>query len=155
MLVRGQQSFTLFDIAGHNLTSKAIWSLSNSDVADLLDGPVPTIVAKEDGTVTLRADVGGETSEAQIKVYQDRIPMGAVLWKEPKIPGYTAKQMVQAVPTTNGPDIYSVEKNADGSTLIRAVHSDGRQMWMRKLGGPPPAQNQSSDSTSADQSPQH
>jgi hypothetical protein len=156
MLVNGQQSFTLFDISGHNVTSKATWSLSNSDVADLVAGPAPTIVAKEDGTVTLRADVAGETSEARIKVYRDKMPMGAVLWREPKIPGYTAKQIVQAVPTANGPDLYSVEKNADGSTLVRAVHSDGRQMWMTKMGGPPPAQNQSNDPPpAATQSPQH
>jgi len=51
--------------------------------------------------VTLRASVDGETSEAQIKVYRDKIPMGAVLWQAPKIPGYTTKHIVQAVPTTD------------------------------------------------------
>jgi len=155
MLVNGQQSFTLFDISGRNVTSRATWSLSNSDVAVLVGGPAPTIVAREDGTVTLRAEVAGETSEAQIRVYRDKLPMGAVLWREPKIPGYTAKQIVQAVPTANGPDLYSVEKNADGSTLIRAVHSDGRQMWMRKMNGPPSQQNQSNDPPPAAQPPAH
>jgi hypothetical protein len=101
MVVQQEQRFTLFDDAGHNLTSKAQWSLSNSDIADLVDGPTPTIVAKEDGTVTLKASVGGETSEAQIKVYRDKLPMGAVIWQAPKIPGYTTKHIVQAVPTAH------------------------------------------------------
>lgn len=101
MLVNQQQRFTVFDIAGHNLTSKAEWSLSNTDVADFVDEAGPAIVAKQDGTVTLRASVGGEASEAQIKVYRDKLPMGAVIWQAPKIPGYTSKQIIQAVPTVH------------------------------------------------------
>jgi hypothetical protein len=101
MLVNQQQRFTVFDAAGHNLTAKAEWSLSNTDVTDFVGEAGPAIIAKQDGTVTLRASVGGETSEAQIKVYRDKLPMGAILWQAPKIPGYTTKHIIQAVPTSH------------------------------------------------------
>ncbi len=101
MLVNERQQFTVFDIAGHNLTAKAHWSLSGSSVAEFVEGSGPAIIAKADGTATLRASIGGESSEAQIKVYPgDKLPIGTIRWAAPKMPGYTTKQIVQAVPTS-------------------------------------------------------
>jgi hypothetical protein len=101
MLVNEHQQFTLFDVAGHNLTSKAHWSLGDSSVAELVEGGGPAIVAKQEGTVTLRASIGREYSEAQIKVYPgDKLPIGTIRWAAPKMPGYTTKQIIQAVPSS-------------------------------------------------------
>jgi len=133
MLAGRVQSFTVFDIDGHNLTSKAEWSLSNSYVADLASSDEPTVTAKAPGTVTLRARVGMEESFSELKVYEGTsFPMGTILWQAPKIPGFSAKKMTQAVPTANGPDLYTVETNDAGDTLVRAFLADGRQLWMKR-----------------------
>lgn len=100
MLVNEQQKFSVLDIQGHKLKEKPEWSLSNSYVANLVDGEVPAIVAKDTGTVILRVRLGNLTGEAAIKVYPgDKLPDGAIRWAAPQIPGYTTKQIVQAVPT--------------------------------------------------------
>jgi hypothetical protein len=134
MLPGDEHSFTLFDIDGHNLTSQAEWSVSNSSVADLAPRGMPTIKAKSPGTVTVRARVGSSESEAEVKVYEGKsLPAGTITWSVPSLPGYTSKNMSQAMPSANGPDLYTTETNAAGDMLIRAFYSDGRQMWMSKM----------------------
>jgi len=131
MMVGDMHSFSAFDIDGHTVTEKAEWSLSNSYVADLSGGE-PTIVAKDHGTVTLRARIGGQTAEAAITVITgEKFTPGTILWSVPQIPGFKGSQIVQAVPSANGPDLYGIDKSDDGDTLIRALFSDGRQLWMK------------------------
>jgi hypothetical protein len=99
MLVHDTQRFSLFDVQGHNLTAKAEWSLSNSYVADLTTDGVPTITAKDHGTVTVRARVGGLTAESSITVHPgDKLPVGTIRWQAPAVPGYKTTQIIQAVP---------------------------------------------------------
>jgi len=99
MLAHDTQRFSLFDIEGHNLTSKAEWSLSNSYVADLTTDGVPTITSKDHGTVTVRARVGGLSAEASVTVLPgDKLPIGTIRWQAPTIPGYKTTQIIQAVP---------------------------------------------------------
>ena len=132
MMVGDTHSFSAFDIDGRTVTSSAEWSLSNSYVADLSNGDGPTIMAKDHGTVTLRARIGGRTAEATITVTaQDKFTPGTILWSVPQIPGFKGSQIVQAVPSANGPDLYGIDKSDDGDTLIRALFSDGRQLWMK------------------------
>jgi hypothetical protein len=99
MLVHDTQRFSLFDVQGHNLTAKAEWSLSNSYVADLTTDGVPTITAKDHGTVTVRARVGGVTAESSITVHPgDKLPVGTIRWQAPEVPGFKTTQIIQAVP---------------------------------------------------------
>ena len=99
MLVHDTQRFSLFDVQGHNLTAKAEWSLSNSYVADLTTDGVPTITAKDHGTVTVRARVGGVTAESSITVHPgDKLPVGTIRWQAPAVPGFKTTQIIQAVP---------------------------------------------------------
>jgi hypothetical protein len=100
MLVQDTQKFSLFDIEGHNLTSKAEWSLSNTYVADLTFDGIPMITAKDHGTVTVRARVGSLSTEASVTVLSgDKLPVGTIRWQAPKIPGFKPTGIVQAVPT--------------------------------------------------------
>ncbi|MGO9641986.1 MAG: hypothetical protein ACLP1Y_11855 [Candidatus Acidiferrales bacterium] len=134
MLNGEEHSFMVFDIEGHDLTAKAKWSLSNSNIADLATDGVPTVKAKAFGTVTLRARVGTEEGTSELKVYEgSSLPMGTVRWQAPKIPGFSTQKMTPAVPTANGPDIYVTETNAAGQVLLRAFLADGRQLWMRRV----------------------
>jgi hypothetical protein len=99
MLVHDTQRFSLFDVGGRNLTAKAEWSLSNSYVADLTTDGVPTITAKDQGTVTVRARVGGVSAEASITVHPgDKLPVGTIRWQAPAVPGHKTTQIIQAVP---------------------------------------------------------
>jgi plastocyanin len=133
MGVGDSHSFCAFDIEGKTVTSTAEWSVSDSEVAQLAGERDPTITAKQLGTVTVRARIGSQYAEASVKVAEmDKIPPGTILWSIPPIPGYHGKQIVQAVPTATGPDLYSIEENASGQSLIRALTSDGRQLWMKK-----------------------
>jgi plastocyanin len=104
MVVGETQRFTVFDIEGHNLTSQAEWSLSNSYVADLAPDGSPRITAKDHGTVTVRARIGSRESECEVKVYEgSSLPIGAIRWRAPKIPNFSAIKIVQAAPTTSSP----------------------------------------------------
>jgi hypothetical protein len=99
MLVHDTQRFSLFDVDGHNLTAKAEWSLSNSYVADLTTDGVPTITAKDTGTVTVRARVGALSAEASVTVHPgDKLPIGTIRWQAPAVPGHKTTQIIQAVP---------------------------------------------------------
>jgi hypothetical protein len=137
MLVNDEQGFSVFDIQGDDMTAKAEWSLSNSYVADLIQGPIPRIRAKDHGTVTVRARIGSQDAKAEVEVFSgDKLRPGTVRWKAPAIPGYHSKQYAQAPPTVGGPDIYVIEESEDGkTTLVRALFIDGRQKWMRRTEG--------------------
>ncbi|MFZ0580070.1 MAG: hypothetical protein WA690_24190 [Candidatus Acidiferrales bacterium] len=101
MLVHETQGFSLFDNAGHNLTSKAEWTLSNSYVADLSTNGTPTITSKDVGTVTVYARVGSHTTEASVNVLPgDTLPIGTIRWQAPKVRNFKAKQIVIAVPSS-------------------------------------------------------
>lgn len=134
MLLGDRQAFTVFDIDGKNRTSEVEWSLTNSYVADLDNGAPPAVTAKDHGTVTLRARLGGESAESVITVYAgDSLKIGTVRWSAPPIPGYKTSKIVNAVPSANGPDIYTLDTNDSGHAIIRAFFSDGRQLWMKKM----------------------
>lgn len=134
MMLGDAHSFSAFDIDGKTVTADAEWSLSNSYVAELTTGGDPTVTIKGPGTVTLRARIGGREAEANITVFTgDKIPYGTILWSVPKIAGFVGSRIVQAVPHRNGPDIYEIEKNGQGETIIRALLSDGRQMWLKRF----------------------
>lgn len=84
-----------------------------------------------------RAMRAASDAAAEVQVYSgDKLAMGTVRWKAPRIPGYHLKQYVPAVPAANGPDVYVVDESDDGNTtLIRALFADGRQKWMKKVQG--------------------
>lgn len=103
MLVHETQSFSLFDSGGHNLTSKAEWTLSNSYVADLTTNEVPTISTKDVGTLTVSARVGRRTAQASVTVHPgDTLPIGTIRWQAPKVRNFKATQIVIAVPSSGG-----------------------------------------------------
>jgi hypothetical protein len=97
MLVHETQGFSLFDNAGHNLTSKAEWTLSNSDIADLTTNGTPTITTKDSGTVTVRARVGNKSTEASVIVHSgNKLPIGTIRWQAPKTGTFKTQQIVIA-----------------------------------------------------------
>jgi hypothetical protein len=134
MLVGDIREFCVFDIDGKILTREAEWTIDDSGIATLNDKGQPTIITKQPGKAALRARVGSRSAEASITVLDgDKMPDCTIKWSLPNYPGYTSKQIVQAVPTDRGPDIYTVEENAQGKSLVRAWTSEGILLWMRKF----------------------
>jgi hypothetical protein len=134
MLVGETREFCVFDIDGKILTHEAEWTIDDSGIATLNGKGQPTITTKQPGKTSLRASVGGRFAEASIIVLDgDKMSNGTIKWSVPNYPGYTSKQIVQAVPTDRGPDLYTVEENAQGKSLVRAWTSEGIFLWMRKF----------------------
>lgn len=100
MPVGETQRFSLFNVAGHNLTPQADWSVSDSSTADLaVEGGVPVLTSKRIGSVRVTARVGGRSVEATINVIapEDMKP-GTIRWSAPSPPCTKAVKIVQAVP---------------------------------------------------------
>ena len=58
--------------------------------------------------------------------------IGQSLWTAANGTGLPVKQIVQAVPTANGPDLYVV--SADSTrTFVQALALDGRQLWQESI----------------------
>jgi hypothetical protein len=135
ILVGGDQPYCVFDIDGHDLTASAEWLLTSQTVAVLETGTPPRIVAKAPGNIKLQARIGSRIAETDVNVLPgSSLPMGTTKWEAPSIPGFKPGKITQAVPSSNGPDIYEVEEG-EGFTLIRAFTADGRQLWMKRMPG--------------------
>ena len=132
-------SFRAVDAQGrmqHHVT----WTVSAPDIAEISSEDETTLTAKAPGTVTLTARVAGELAESRIEVRdQGPLPAGTVMWSSGGPEGCHPIQIVQAVPTADGPDIYETSQCPDGS-YVRALTADGVEMWRRRMGDHGPAQ---------------
>lgn len=132
MLLNQTQSFTAVDNQSMSRPDAA-WTVSDSTIANFVTGSPNTLMADAVGQVTLTATVGGVSGQTTVTVLPGTsLPIGTILWSATPS-GCTAQQIVQAVPTANGPDLYSLETCPDDSTLVRAFGSDGEQLWQASL----------------------
>jgi hypothetical protein len=135
MLVGNSQSFVAVDNLGLRRPD-ATWSVSNSAIATLASDGSGTLTAVTVGQVTLTATVQGITGHTTVTILTGTsLPSGTVVWSAPAIAGFTVQKIVQAVPTTTGPDLYSVETNSSGDVLVRSFRSDGEQVWQHLTSG--------------------
>src|SRR6202042_2949822 len=82
-------------------------------------------------SVLLTASAESDSSDASIEIRPaGDMPTGTRIWSVSPTPGCKATKMTQAVPSANGPDLYVEESCPDGS-MIRALTSDGRELWRR------------------------
>jgi hypothetical protein len=133
MLVNQMQAFTAVDNQGMKRPD-ATWTVSDSTIANFVTGSPNTLLADAVGQLTLTATVGGVSDQTTVTVLPGTsLPIGTVLWSATPS-GCAAQQIVQAVPTANGPDLYSIETCSDGSTLVRAFASDGELLWQTPVG---------------------
>jgi len=113
------------------------WSIDPAQSASLTrQGDEVTVTGKNSGTVVLTANADGDSADATIEILGERnLPTGTILWSVTPLPGCKSINITQAVPSANGPDLYDQEQCTDGQ-YIRALTSDGRELWRRRLGGP-------------------
>jgi hypothetical protein len=108
----------------------ATWSLDDPALADIRDENGRTVVhAKAAGTLTVTAILRGEKRIREIKIWPSResLPPGATRWGTHPIGRELGD--ISAVPTPDGPHIFSLEQTASGSSFLRGVGEDGIQLW--------------------------
>lgn len=134
MVIGGTQAFTAIDQTGTSRPD-ATWSVSDTTIASFSGSSPNALVGNAAGTVTVTATVGSVTGQTTVTVLAGSLAVGTVLWSAPALSGYTAQQIVQAVPTANGPDLYEIDSGPNGDTLVRAFKSDGEQLWQSDVAG--------------------
>jgi hypothetical protein len=64
---------------------------------------------------------------------QGKMPVGTAIWSSGAVADCKSVQLVQAMPSANGPERYGTSHCADGDP-ITATAADGMQLWRRRLG---------------------
>jgi hypothetical protein len=134
-LVVGQtQQLTAVDELGRPRPD-ATWTVSNPAIATISNDPTLTVIGT--GQFTLTATVGGIATQSTWNAASGpSLSPGTIQWSAPITPGSNVTQIIQAEPVTGGPDLFSVEMNpSTGDTTIRALTSDGEQLWAQPFAG--------------------
>ncbi len=134
-IMMGQtQSFAAVDQSGTRRPD-ATWSVSDSSIASFVSGSPNTLLGDTAGQVTLTATIGTASAQTQVTVTATAPTVGTVLWTAPQVPGFTTYHVAQAVPTANGPDLYSLSRDSSNDVLIQALKSDGELLWQTTING--------------------
>ena len=126
------RSFRVTDKNGHRLQGVQ-WTASEPAVLDLTPGDEVEVTAKQSGKCTLTAHAGQGSGEAQVEVVGGAtMKPGTILWSAPAQPGCQSIQIIQAMPTGTGPDLY---QTALAPTALTSPPSPPMACcWRRKLG---------------------
>jgi hypothetical protein len=141
LAVGGTQTFTAVDNVGIP-RQDVNWTVSNTSLASLVSNPngTTTVTGLAAGVVNLTATAEGVTAQAQVTILASGafVP-GTVIWSAPAMPGFSLQKLVQAVPSSTGPDLYATQISADGTqSIIQALQADGEQLWQAQI---PPLMN--------------
>jgi len=124
--VDDERRLQLLDDSAQEL-SGAEWSVDNPALAEIREEGAQIIVhTKAAGTVTVSAFRGGEKRSRKITIWPSS-PEGTTGWGMHPI-GRDIGDLA-AVPTPDGPNVFSLEQTASASTYLRGVTTDGMQAW--------------------------
>jgi hypothetical protein len=134
MLVGDARQFTALDNLGRPRPD-ATWTVSDTSLASITASGSATLTAIAPGTLSITATVDAISAQAQVTILAaGALTPGTALWSVPPVPGFSPLQLLQAVPTDSGPDLYSTQLSADGTqTIVQALTADGRQLWQTSL----------------------
>jgi hypothetical protein len=136
MVVGGTQQFTAVDNNGIPRQDVS-WSISDPSLASLTtdEDNAAILTGLAAGQVTLTASAEGVTAQEQVTILsQSSFTTGTTIWSAPPPAGYSVIQVAQAVPSVNGPDLYSISLSADGTqSTIQALKADGEQLWQKTM----------------------
>jgi outer membrane protein assembly factor BamB len=128
--VGDDRSLQLLDDLAQEITN-GLWSIDPSDLGDIEPGEHGRAVvhAKAIGTVRVTATVGMETRFRDIVIWpaENPIPPGTTNWGVRPIGRELGD--IPAVPTDDGPNMFSLEQTAAGGNYLRAGRDDGIQVW--------------------------
>ena len=134
VMVGESRSFRLVDQNGR-MQRNVNWTISDPDALKAKPGDEVTITANQAGDFRINAQSENGSAEATVKVLEGKMPVGTTMWSTPTGPGCKSLQLVQAMPSETGPDMYETSRCEDGD-YVTALTSDGMQMWRRRIGGP-------------------
>jgi len=133
VLVGATQQFTAVDQLGRP-RSDATWNVDNTNIATISTDTSPILTGVAAGTATLTATIGSVSAQVQVNILGGTsLPVGTMVWSAPQVPGFTALQIVQAVPTANGPALFTIDQDINLNVLVRGFTSDGQQIWQSSL----------------------
>jgi hypothetical protein len=135
--VGGTQQFTAIDNNGIP-RQDVTWSISDTTLAGItVNGDdVAILSGLTPGQVTLTASDGTVTAQEQVTILsQASFTSGTTIWSAaPPAAGFSVQQLVQAVPSANGPNLYAISTSADGTqSMIQALRFDGEQLWQAQM----------------------
>ena len=134
MVVGDTRQFTAVDNLGRPRPD-ASWTVSDTSLASITASGSATLTAIAPGTLSVTATVDAISAQAQVTVLASGVlAPGTSVWSIPPAPGFSPLQLLQAVPTDSGPDLYSTQLSNDGTqTIVQALTADGRQLWQTIL----------------------
>jgi len=112
----------------------AVWTVNNPNLAEIREEEgLAVLHSKGVGTVVVSATLGQETRTREIKIWSALrpLPLGTTNWGLHPIGREVGD--LPAVPTPDGPEIYSLEQTEKGDTYLRADRHDGIQVWTWKM----------------------
>jgi hypothetical protein len=130
------QKFTAVD--NHGIPRLDVnWTVDNTSLATVApdEDNAAVLTALAAGQVTLTANAEGVTAQEVVTILAPSsfVP-GTVVWSSPPPAGFSVQQLVQAVPSNNGPDLYSISTSSDGTqSMIQALQADGEQLWQTQM----------------------
>jgi outer membrane protein assembly factor BamB len=129
IMVGDERRFQVLDDMAQELHG-AVWTVDDPNLAEVreVQGNVE-LSAKAEGVARISASIGNETRTTQVRIWPQalQLPPGTTSWGTHPIGRDIGD--IPAVPTENGPEIYSLEQTPSGVTVLRAVEHDGIQMW--------------------------
>lgn len=129
IMVGSERRLQVLDDMAQEL-SGAVWTVDDPNLAELHEEEGRALLlAKAEGTVRLSASIGNHTRTVEIKIWPEtlQLPGGTTNWSMHPI-GRDIGDL-PAVPTGDGPEVYSLEQTPSGTTVLRAVEQDGLQLW--------------------------
>jgi hypothetical protein len=138
LLVGESRPFRMVDQNGH-LQRNVTWTVSDPDALQANGADELTILAEQRGDFRISAQSKNGSAEATVKVLEGKMPVGTAIWSSGTAEGCKSLQLVQAMPSANGPDMYETSHCPDGD-YVTALTADGMQLWRRRIGaaGAPP-----------------
>jgi len=105
----------------------ATWSVDDPEIAEIQehDGIV-VIHPKTSGRVHVTAALGGKLRSREIVIWPS-LPQGTTNWATHAIGRDLGD--IPAVPTPDGPHMFSLEQTKSGKTILRASSDEGMQLW--------------------------
>ncbi len=129
----------LVDAQGQTV-SAATWTVSDSSIVSLSTSNGIVITGDSAGTATVTAAINGGTTQTTVTVFPTAsLPAGTVRWSAPATPSNsgTSSLLTHAQNDSGtGPDLFWVENGSTG-LYLRALRSDGTQLWRRQITGAP------------------
>jgi len=113
------------------------WTVNNPSLASIVTNGngTGTLTGIAAGQVTITATAESTSGQAQVTILAgSSYPAGTAVWTAPAVTGFAPIQLVQAVPTASGPDLYSIQLSSDGThSIVEALTADGEQLWQQTL----------------------